>query len=471
MKVYTTEELRQSLALIERQNSEKESMKKELQDIEDKQIVNRVQKRVYSKDSMDRLGDDLTEELLQYLTFEDKIRLECVSKQWKRCVFQRQFVIEIDWNCRYSHNSLYKLNTNEWTDEEDEEFLDELLDQKALESVLNKCQNIMSVRLEMTVESEVLALFGRYCPRLKSIDYDFTNQNGFQFLQIYGHKLEKHYFGDFSDKDCLKLCPNLKSVSFREISLVLDESPEYLPKLEQIFRVLHFISPEEVKQINILVHKYRKSLKSLALSLGEFTAKELKPCIECISRFENLKRFKLDVIKSTEPIDDCLKLIGQKCTKLSLVYLWFSYMVPMSDRFFDVFTHFKAIKKLKLYLQPNRVLKGSVDCFKHCKQLTELDIEYYHLTEDFFTNIESSLPKLQLLEIKSGKQFSDIFINSFHSMKIQKVVHNIANNKNKTILTKCWYFGKTLFEVKASPNGKDMIDIGNNCGLVCTQVL
>ena len=74
--------------------------------------------------------------------------------------------------------------------------------------------NIMSVRLGMTVESEVLALFGRYCPRLKSIDYDFTNQNDLQFLRIYGHKLEEQYFSDFSDKDCLKLCPNLKSIRY-----------------------------------------------------------------------------------------------------------------------------------------------------------------------------------------------------------------------------------------------------------------
>ena len=87
----------------------------------------------------------------------------------------------------------------------------------------------------------------------------------------------------------------------------------------------------------------------------------------------------------------------------------------------------------------------------------------------FFTNIDSFGPKLQLFEIKSRKKISDSFINSFHSMKmIQKVIHKIVNNKNETILTKCWYFGKTLFEVKASSDGKNVIEVGNNCGLVCT---
>ena len=54
-----------------------------------------TQMKVYAKNSFDRFGDDLTEEILQYLTFEDKIRLECVSKKWQRCVYRKQFRINI----------------------------------------------------------------------------------------------------------------------------------------------------------------------------------------------------------------------------------------------------------------------------------------------------------------------------------------------------------------------------------------
>src|SRR5437868_12563980 len=43
----------------------------------------------------DRVWDDLSEELLQYLTIEDKLRLECVSKQFQRTVFKRQHNIVI----------------------------------------------------------------------------------------------------------------------------------------------------------------------------------------------------------------------------------------------------------------------------------------------------------------------------------------------------------------------------------------
>src|SRR5260370_1228779 len=39
----------------------------------------------------DRICDDLCEVLLSYLSFEDKIRFECVSQQFKRTVYQKQY--------------------------------------------------------------------------------------------------------------------------------------------------------------------------------------------------------------------------------------------------------------------------------------------------------------------------------------------------------------------------------------------
>ena len=58
--------------------------------------------------------------------------------------------------------------------------------------------------------------------------------------------------------------------------------------------------------------------------------------------------------------------------------------VPISDRFFDAFKEFKAIKKLIFNFYDNTVLNCSVECFKHCKQLKYLDITYPELTENFF---------------------------------------------------------------------------------------
>jgi hypothetical protein len=52
----------------------------------------------YFVNSFDRFGDDLCELLLNYLPVIDKIRLECVSKQWKSLIFNRQQSLQISSN-------------------------------------------------------------------------------------------------------------------------------------------------------------------------------------------------------------------------------------------------------------------------------------------------------------------------------------------------------------------------------------
>ena len=140
--------------------------------------------------------------------------------------------------------------------------------------------------------------------------------------------------------------------------------------------------------------------------------------------------------------------------------------VQISDRFFDIFKEFKAIKKLKINLDTNRVLSGSVESFKHCKQLIKVDISANQLREDFFANIASFVPKLQLLRINTRKQYTDSFINHFHPMKnIQRVILTFYNKEIRRRSQKDWYFGKSLIEVMLSPNGMNVKHITHNCGL------
>ena len=148
----------------------------------------------YEKDSMDRFGDDLTQEVLQYLSLSDKLRLECVSKQWKNAmiaVFRKEFVIELNTvNPKTKHNSLNEFFMFYMFRQSD----DRLYEQR-LESVLKKCPNITTVRLGMNVLSEMLSLFGRYCPKLKSLSYPCNAQHNvdkvLSFFSQYGRQLEE----------------------------------------------------------------------------------------------------------------------------------------------------------------------------------------------------------------------------------------------------------------------------------------
>ena len=250
--------------------------------------------KVYPKDTMDRLGDDLTELILSFLWFEDKIRLECVSKQWKRCVFQRQFLIEIDYNRDHkNHSSLNGLFRR--SDDERQS------DEQRLVSIMKKCPKITKVVLgrkaqdfaigmmnyyypdvnvnniedllnidpnvlpphrkqvfgndlkyllnsnRYAFDSQVLLPLGQFCPHIKSLKIRMTYEQDLTFFRMYGHKLEelKLKGPDNSNlvKDCLKFCPNLKKIKFRESSVLLDEDKKFLPKLEVIDSIIIKVVP------------------------------------------------------------------------------------------------------------------------------------------------------------------------------------------------------------------------------------
>ena len=413
----------------------------------------------YLKNSMDRFGDDLTEQVLQYLTFEDKIRLECVSKQWRRLVYLKHFNIDIEY---------IQLNILNYLDDNKRQSVGQ-----HLESLLKKCPNIRRVDIDLDVldKSEVLSLIGQYCPRVKSLTYypDYNDENVLLFFQSYGHRLEElNLFGDNEHfEQIFRLCPNLKSVRLTDNFDHFPKDNEFLAKLEHSSNI--HIHSGDICNMVILSSKYSQTMKSIDISLNHMTADELKTCFDCISRFENLKELTLNLFttKVEEPID-CLSLIGQKCNKL--LDLKFITRFAITDRFFASFSEFKAVKKLKIELLNNELNSNlilSVECFKHCKQLNELDINYPELKEDFFINIASLLPKLKTLRIKSRYQFSKSFIDSFQTMKnIQLISFSVTDGYNKVIYTKYWYFGKSVSEVMLSPNGMNVKLINDNCGLI-----
>ena len=400
-----------------------------------------TQMKVYAKNSFDRFGDDLTEEILQYLTFEDKVRLECVSKQWRRLVFNKQFVIErhsIDRinESKDSLNQLYReINENSYK-----------IRLQALESVLKKCHYIKKIDLTFGINEEVLSLIDQYCPNIKSLTYNQNtiNDNVLSFFRINGHKLEELYLFDKENmKELANLCPNVKKITVHNTSVIYNTDKDYLPKLQYI--VTTFSGDFTPK--DILFDKYSKTLKCLNATFNYHYSREemLLKSINCISEFENLKELHMNFCgyRTRQSIDDCLKLIGQKCNKLLILYLCFGLWNEISDRFYEIFSEFKAIKKLTIWLSLKFSLSGSVECFKHCKQLKELIIIDRHLTEDFFANIASFVPKLQFLCIGTeSKQFSNSFIDSFHTMKYIQDVRLIDYNQKQNFHKRFWYFDK-----------------------------
>ena len=170
--------------------------------------------------------------------------------------------------------------------------------------------------------------------------------------------------------------------------------------------ILQYIRVFKVNQFKIFTDKYSQTLKTLNVSFWHMDREDPMTSIELISQFENLRQLSLalDQIRTTEPIDDCLSLIGQKCNKLLKLDLRINGLLQISKQFFDVFYHFEAIKELKIKLRHKKRFSGSVECFKHCKQLKHLEIDCPGLREDFFANIASFVPNLRFLRIRGRVQ-------------------------------------------------------------------
>ena len=208
----------------------------------------------YRKDPMDRFGHDLTEELLQYLTFEDKIRLECVSKQWQRCVFQKQFFIEVigpkkAQQTRDSLRRLIRRKTNS-------------LNRQALESVFNKCQNITNIHINTTVDSEVLSWIVQNCHYVKSLKLRDVTHEGLEFLQDNCDNFEKIYLQKYFYFRDTNRISNFKSICMRSIDYNINNDKEFLSKLEQI-ELGYLFTPKNLDCLNRLIADYRQTMNNM----------------------------------------------------------------------------------------------------------------------------------------------------------------------------------------------------------------
>ena len=409
--------------------------------------------RQYSRDSFDRFGDDLTELILSFMSLENKIKLECVAKQWQRFVFNKQFAIEI-WRIyqESTKDSLIGLYNGS------------RIKRKALKSILKKCRHIRTVRLYSRFDSrQVLSLIGQYCPNIKSFYFDDNNGKALDFFRMYGHKLEE--LDIWRDNEKIRFCPNLKKVSISQDSILFNKDDVILPKLRYIFGTFR-ISSRLVHKMMKFTDKYSQTIKTLNVSFEDMTGEELKTSTESITRLENLTQLTLTFnSQNTEPINESIALIGRKCIKLLKFKIIFRGKFIINDQFFDTISEFKTIKKLKIDLPLDKEVKASVECFKHCKQLIDLTIRYPNVTENFFKGVETFLPQLKSLLIFTDKRFSDSFINNFLSMKI---IEKVILYKNNTYINpiKSWFFGKYLSEVMSSPDANDVIRINDKCGLI-----
>ncbi|CAG2117240.1 unnamed protein product, partial [Medioppia subpectinata] len=134
---------------------------------------NTRQSKNYPKNSMDRFGDELSQVLVSYLSFDDRFRYECVSKRFRKTVFES--VVDIDINDRFINLVTFNAKT---------------IDTKMLTTIAIKCSHIETIdcrgiRNRYGSVSTVLHTFRHKCLHLRQI-YCNLWRNSDQWIRSLG---------------------------------------------------------------------------------------------------------------------------------------------------------------------------------------------------------------------------------------------------------------------------------------------
>ena len=174
----------------------------------DKNLIPKcVSKNSHSFD--DRICDDLSEVLLQFLPLKDKQRLECVSKQFQRTVFKKQSTITL-----YSSLQLNNEMNNHF---KSKVFRANYL--KSIETLLKKCPNIQTIVLFLknnkSFES-IVPLITKYCDHLIEFKVSLKGRTDPKLNKEIWPKIEIYLVRKFSwNKSRLQFVPKSPFNSFQ----------------------------------------------------------------------------------------------------------------------------------------------------------------------------------------------------------------------------------------------------------------
>ena len=413
----------------------------------DRQTVNK-------KSFSDRICDDLCEEILQYLSLEDKLKLEGVSKQFQRTVLKKHYKLTIEtrnWirnrRVRKQYKYLHIQNI--------------FIELKSLEVLLKKCPNITSIELkkadyiEKCDYNEVFRLITKYCDNLREINFwenEINKKNIEEFQRKFGPKIkflcrlkdannynlfpniEKINFDDYYDKRLQVVIPRLKLNKLKKIDLSLSKGKELLVKecVDTFPTITHFM----LSTINQDKNTISKSL-------------------EFISSLENLIDIRFKSFSNTKQFCDSLKRMAKKCQKLKTIECLVGMTGDSGIR--QLLSSIKAFPALKrFYLRlfgklDTNLYKNifSIEAFKGLSNITHLTLYLVISVEgiEYFKDIDINLPNIQYLIIENSiklnreevTQMADMLsrLSRLHTFKIRIISKLNKNEIEEIFFEKC----------------------------------
>ena len=347
----------------------------------------------------DRICDDLSEVLLQFLALIDKLRYECVSKQFQRTTFVKKYEIISDWAVVM-----------------DDQICDEIKDKyyesyiKSFELVVKKCKNIQKLKLFLEnnrIFKSILPLITKYCHNLIEFSaslYDMTNPElNEEFYLKFGSKLKYIRCGDD-----LNRFPNLHSTGkysqFDPPPFLENILPLNLKNLKELNISL---TEENIHLFPEVLQKFRK-IRHLGLRVESNNQNAVSNGFKESAVLQNLIELKYNQRSGQNGNNffDSLKELAKKFPKLKSIAFEWLLVNDFSDlrQQLSPLKAFPELKRLNLellFLIPQNENEFSLKPFEELQNITHLEIWFKHfekpLNEKILTNIDKYLPKLQYL--------------------------------------------------------------------------
>jgi hypothetical protein len=350
----------------------------------------------FDLDSFERFCDDLCQVLLSFLPISDKIKFECVSKQWKRLVFNRKQKLIIT----YSEDNKYVIKRICYEREPTDISLTikYCINTTLLEKVLQKFKYITHLEIntgkdrtfQFYFEPKVLQLIANYCKFLNRFECDYwrfniTEENFKDFGLKCGQRLEYFRYDQLTRENLRAFMPsinNIKALHMRDKAFnAKDLMEERFSKLEEISFKL-----SNVQNIVLFRDNFHSKIKKIHIHFDTIFVSEsvINDCLLQISRFKELKNLSLYSFSHTifnSSIDETLKIIGNKLSKLKYLFIEFSFFKYCNENqncikgdLFPILAHFKTIEYLKICHESTEDRFGPIKSLKECKNLKYLSI-------------------------------------------------------------------------------------------------
>ena len=338
----------------------------------------------------DRICDDLCEEILQYLSLEDKLKLEGVSKQFQRTVLKKHYKLTIENDDYIEKNVKVEYLMGVCSVYIESRFID----LKSLEVLLKKCPNIMKIELREANGrydyNEVFRLIIKYCNNLREIVFwsnRISNENFEEFQQKFGQKI--NFIHRLKDANNYNLFPNIERLNFAEFGFnnSYNDLPEVIPRLK-LNKLKNLVLTLQIGQedlVKVCVDTFL-TLRHFYLDVNSKNEKAIYKSFKFISNLKHLNDFSFQSsVKNNvyyKLFCDSLKTMAIKCKKLKN----FNCSLFMTDStdirlILTSIKAFPALKRLSLRLNADFAINEvndifTFEAFKGLSNISHLTLEY-----------------------------------------------------------------------------------------------